>query len=453
LSANAILYRLLLLVIILSPLPLGSARPLAWTGLAVCIGGLLAAWSLLLALGRVQASLSFSQIGVPVLLFLPALAWPLVQIMPLDPAGMTQPLWQETATLLGHGRGHFIALDPGRAATALMLWITNAGIFLLAAQLSRHRPREGLAALAWAGVAYAVYGLGLHMLGIEKILWMDKWAYLGTVTSTFVNRNAYAAYAGIGMICCMALLIDTLRVRAGRLREMAETMLVRSAPYALAILILGMALALTQSRAALGATIAGLIMLWACLLAAGVMRQRSALICMGGLISMTVLVISLGGEGTLNRIAEAGMRDETRDILNRITWTAFLDAPLIGHGLGSYPSLLTIYRDAGLSQPETFQHAHNLHLEILVEIGAPATLALYAAVGSVLYICLAGLRRRRRDQIYPAVALAAATLLVLHGLVDFSLQMPAIAATFAFLLGLGVSQSFPSGSTARPDDD
>ncbi|MFV3078091.1 hypothetical protein [Niveispirillum fermenti] len=68
----------------------------------------------------------------------------------------------------------------------------------------------------------------------------------------------------------------------------------------------------------------------------------------------------------------------------------------------------------------------------------------------ILARCAIGLVRRRRNQIFPAVALAATTLLGLHGVVDFSLQMPAVAATYAFLLGLGFAQSFPGEEGKRP---
>ncbi len=444
-SANIIIYRLLLSVIILAPLPLGSARPLAWTALAAIVALLLTGWSLLLTTGRAEASMPVRTFRLPAILFLLALIWPVAQILPFVPTTSVEPVWNEMAAVLG-GDATRLSLDPGRGISALMQWLCHAGIFLLALQLGRQRPHEGLLVLAWGGCAYAVYGLAMHMLGIEKILWMDKWAYQGTVTATFVNRNAYAAYAGIGVICCMALLVDRLRQhrRGWRLRDRAENILVHASPYAIATLTLGMALALTQSRAALVATAAGLLVLWAGLWGAGIMRRRSALVAMGGLALLGVLVLSLGGEGTLSRLAEAGIQDDTRDILNQIGWNAFLNAPLTGYGLGSYPAILSIYRDVSLSQPETFVHAHNLHLEMMLEIGVIATLLLYASIGSVLLTCLIGLRRRQRNQIYPAVALAIATLLILHGLVDFSLQMPAIAATFAFVLGLGFAQSFPS---------
>ncbi len=59
-----------------------------------------------------------------------------------------------------------------------------------------------------------------------------------------------------------------------------------------------------------------------------------------------------------------------------------------------------------------------------------------------LTVPAAGVRRRRRDVIYPSVGLAAAILVGTHSLVDFSLQIPAVAATFALILGIGCAQSW-----------
>jgi hypothetical protein len=48
---------------------------------------------------------------------------------------------------------------------------------------------------------------------------------------------------------------------------------------------------------------------------------------------------------------------------------------------------------------------------------------------------------RQENGMIPCVAVSVAFLLGVHSLVDFSLQMQAIAITFMALLGLGVAQS------------
>ncbi len=90
---------------------------------------------------------------------------------------------------------------------------------------------------------------------------------------------------------------------------------------------------------------------------------------------------------------------------------------------------------------------HNHFLQLALELGIPAAMAALGAVGAICVSCWRGLARRRRDQVYPALGLAATTLVGVHGLMDDPLIVPAVAATYSALLGLGFAQSW---STAIP---
>ena len=59
------------------------------------------------------------------------------------------------------------------------------------------------------------------------------------------------------------------------------------------------------------------------------------------------------------------------------------------------------------------------------------------------------MRRRRRNVALPCAGLAACALVAVHSIVDFSLQTPAVAASFALLLGVALAQSRPAGATAH----
>lgn len=460
LTANSIVFRLLIAVVVLAPLPLGANRPLAWTALAVAVGLLLCVWTVSILLGKGHAPVPVRRLAPVGLLFGGAMMWAAIQGLPGPPEAWQHPLWTEAAAALSRGvdggvaaTGR-IALDPGRVGTALLQMLAYAGIFFLAVQLGRDRgrAREALVAVTVAGVLYAVYGLIVHFSGAERILWLEKWAYLGDVTATFVNRNAYGAYAGIGLICCTALFLQGLAIRRDERRayQIAESVLIRSLPFLAAGLLVAMALLLSRSRGALGATGVGLISLCVALGAARILRPKVTIAAICGLVLAGLTTFTLGGEGVVDRIALQGVTDETRADLYRIALAAIGDAPLTGHGFGGFASTFSVYRDTSFPMPELFLQAHNLHLELALDLGLVAAALLYGAVGWTLATCVSGLSRRRRDQIYPAVALAAAVLLGLHGLIDFSLQMPAIAATFALLLGLGFTQSFP---TARKGEE
>lgn len=91
------------------------------------------------------------------------------------------------------------------------------------------------------------------------------------------------------------------------------------------------------------------------------------------------------------------------------------DYPLIGAGLGGYMMLYSSY--ALLTHVGFSIHAHNLFLNIAIEQGLPAVLAL---VLMLLFFVLALWREAKRGQIRPlsmAAALAVVVILT-HGLVD-----------------------------------
>lgn len=450
-TANNILFRLLLGLVLLSPLPLGSARPLAWSLMAVLVALLLTGWGIAVLIGKARAPLSMARLWPVALPFALALGWAFLQTTSLIPAGWWHPLWTEAAQALGRSPAYgAVSVDPEMTLTGILRLVSYGGVFWLSVQLGRDRSRawEALIWVALAGVAYAVYGLIVHFSGWERILWLEKWAYPGDLTATFVNRNAYGAYAGLGVVCCIALFIHALRPsRTGGERhafEMAETVLVRALPYLVGAVVLGTALLLSHSRGAFLCTGLAVIVLMIALVAARIARPRTALILSVAMLGTGLAVLGVSGERTVQRLATTAEQadDEKRLDLYRLSARAIADAPLTGHGLGAFLPAFRMYRDTSLGTPAVWEYAHNVHLETFMDLGVPAAVLLYGSSAVVLGVCARGLIRRRRDRVYPAVAISAATLLAAHGVVDFSVQMPAIAATLALLLGVGYAQSW-----------
>ncbi len=465
---NSTVFRLLLAVVLLSPLPLGGNRPWAWSLFAVAIGVLLILWTALVLSGRTRTAVPMDRLGAVVLPFAAVLAWAFVQTLSSVPIDWIHPLWPEAARALGVPVMAGISVDPELTHTAILRLASYGGVFLLAVQFGRDRARarETLVACAVAGTLYAVYGLIDHFAGWERILWLDKWAYQGDLTATFVNRNAYGAYAGLGLLCCMGLFLHTLRPsRQASPRgayDLAETMLVRAMPFLAGAIIIGTALLLTHSRGAFLSTGLGLLMLMAAAVTCRLIRPTAAFV-VGGLVmaGIGLAVIALSGEVTFERLASTPAQaaaDESRKDLYRLTGDAIAVAPLTGHGFGAFLPAFRMYRDTSLALPVVWDFAHNVHLEAVMDLGLPAAALLYLSLAIITISCLRGLMRRRRDHVYPAVALSAATLIGSHGIVDFSAQMPAVAATLALLLGVGFAQSWStstdssssSASDARP---
>ncbi len=443
-------------LVVLSPLPLGSNRPWAWLLLGTSVGALLTLWSGALLLARQAPPVAASKLWVPLVLFSGVCLWILIQWLPWTPSAWHHPLWADAGRVLGRELPGRISLSPDQTLTALVRLLSYAGVFWLSLQLCRspERARLALHLVVYAGVAYALYGLFVQFSGSQKILWMDKWAYRSVVTSTFVNRNSYATHAGLALVCACALFLNGLggvlrasapaRVKA---RWLLKQLLGPSAPLAVGILVIATALLLTESRAGTLSALLGLVVVLLALLRARSIPARQATGLVVLLLISGLAVFALSGENLAQRFTSTASEELTqrgRGAVYAIVVRAIGDAPLLGTGYGSFADVFPLYRDATIKAPGVWDKAHSSYLENALELGIPAAAALCAAVLACARCCWLGIRRRRRDRVYPAIGVAATALVAAHSAVDFSLQIPAVSVSYAFILGLACAQSFPT---------
>jgi O-antigen ligase len=153
------------------------------------------------------------------------------------------------------------------------------------------------------------------------------------------------------------------------------------------------------------------------------------------LVGLFCGIVGLAGEETLGRFPDADEHALNRLAYYRTTWEAIRDRPLLGTGYGTYVDALRAYNHPGTGT-YFLDKAHNTYLQMIMELGWPAAVALYAGLSLLVLRCLQG-----PSAVYPAVLAACSVLVAVHSLVDFSLEMPANAATYALLLGVGCAQS------------
>ena len=91
--------------------------------------------------------------------------------------------------------------------------------------------------------------------------------------------------------------------------------------------------------------------------------------------------------------------------------------------------------------------AHDTYLEAIQGLGGIFGPMLVATVALLVWRCVKGAATRQMNETLPGVATGVAFLLGAHALVDFTLQLQAIALTFMALLGAGVAQSESSRLT------
>jgi O-antigen ligase len=433
-------------VVALAPLPLGSARPLAWDIMALFVGLLLILSLFLPSNGNGLTK----ELALPFILFGIVIVFILLQTSPWVPAALQNPLWEQASESLNRAIDGSIAVERNAAFQDLLRLICYSGIFYLAWLTGRDGARARIAIwlVAVSGNVYATYGLVDYWSGNKTVLWFPKLAYLTDLTGTFVNRNSFATYLGIctlAALCLLLQLFSRVELRGDWRRKLAATIEFSSTHIGKLIMffILVTALVLTHSRGGLLATLLGTATLM-CMIALAPSMGHLRRIGIWGVVPFVVFLIALLASGavTFDRMMSADLDAIQRITVYRLVIQAIGNYPLFGIGLGSFAELFPIYRTSAI--PVYFDLAHNDYLQNILELGIPAAIFFFAALGRLVVICLRGVRIRQRDAIYPCLAVAATVLVGLHALVDFSLQIPAVTVAYMFLLGIGVAQSHSS---------
>lgn len=443
---------LFLAFVVLAPLPLGSNRPLPAFALASGLALVLLLWSAAAFRDRSLVSIPPARslwFATPFLLYL-AWAW----LLTVPGFGTPHPFWLMSEETFGAELPVRAALAPTAAGATLVNVMGYGAAFWLALHLGRRsqNARIMVIVLAIAMAAYALYGLVMLLGGFDMILWFDRWVYQDFVTSTFVNRNNYATYAGIGLVLVLGLFVEQLhaaaRLAVGDWRAALVAMLDESGAaiwlLLTAILTIAVALLLTGSRAGVASTIVGGAVLLSALGIARGTRARTWLLALLFVTGASVALVSMSGAQLLDRLVDLEENAASRIEIQQLALEQIAERPIFGHGPGSFPAVFEFARSETFDDDDlSFERVHNTYLEVALESGLPGLVLLIAAPVIGFFVCLRGVFRRRDAYVYPAVALGASALVAVHSIVDFGLQIPGVAVTYFTLLGIGVAQSWP----------
>lgn len=445
----------LIAVLILSPLPFGSNRPWSWSLIAVFSGIGMFLWSVS-ALGYPKYyHVSFRRVRVPIVLFSITIIWTFLQFAATGfLTGWHHPIWQLSNELLENPTGYSgITTSPYHSSVAIMRLASYLALFWLAMEYGRKRDYAKIIIYSFmaASFFYAAYGLIIDLGGFKKILIYDKWAYLNSLTSSFVNRNSYASYASIGAICALVFLVKSLFSNCYNLegkylyRQIIVNLFsVKSLVY---LIILGaniFALLLTHSRGGMIAFICGSTT--ALLLLALSKNLREYYKIFISIFIIVIIMLLAIFSTSRDSFVSAGRLTNIGDNQSRIELykKTFESSSNTGMGFGTYEHSIRLYLDDSYQFPANaiIDHAHNTYLENIFELGWPAALCLFGAILWCVYFCAIGSMSRNRSEVYPIIAAAASASLGVHSIFDFSAEIPAIAASYAILLGVGYAQSW-----------
>lgn len=445
------LLALLTLTLGLATLFYGADFPLAKASLALAALG---AWGVAAGVpgGPVSRWLTWG-IGLPCAL---VGAWVLVQLMPWGNAGYwsTSPVpapWPA------------FSAAPGETLAQLSLFLSYAMLGVATFRLTAV-PQGAvrlLRAVAGVGVLAAAYGAVVFLMGNHMVAFQTKVFALDKLTSTFIYHNAYAAFAGVGMLALLALFLERCGEISSRLSLTQQVkafywLVLKPGIWLVPLWFLCVfTLVYTASRAGVLSVVWGHIVFFIVL---GVVRKPlrlPILVLALGMFMLLALALSTSGALLGERLSLLTTAVDGRVAIHATTWRLFAESSWFGHGLGTFESLFPTVKSVaeGLTVAGHTEHAHHLYLELLTELGLPATLMLAVAATSVLAVLLNGARIRRRAVIFPVLGLAVMAQLAVHSLFDFVLAVPAIAVGALMCVVMGLAQSFPpraEGARIRP---
>ena len=184
-----------------------------------------------------------------------ALGWAWMQT--IASPWLAHPVWSWTVAY-GLGAAPHPSIDPAAGRAATLRFLSYVGVFWLCFALARdrHDARRLLTAILIIVAAYAAWGLIRFFAGIEHLFWHVRSPYPDYLTSTLVNRNHAATYFNIGAVIAFALLWERMRAYLAKRRRGAwlaavGELLERDALLVIATLCLVIASLLTGSRGGL----------------------------------------------------------------------------------------------------------------------------------------------------------------------------------------------------------
>jgi len=345
--------------------------------------------------------------------------------------------------------GRSLSIFPHATRQAALSWATPLVFFLLAAWIARSLLARYwlLWSIAWWAGLLGLIAVAQRVAWNGKILWFRPAPGYTDPLGPFVNPTHFAGFVEMGTLVTVGLGLALVSHAHGRLDLSALRSAVLDREWALprllaagSLSILGVTgIVLSRSEGGLVAFGAGL----AFLLVGRHMRRVATLlpagvVCGGLAVGLTRMLgpslLGMGTEPVMSTQVSASFALRL-DSWAR-TFDIFLDFPVAGTGLATFPWAFAGYRRPG--EWATLEETHNDYLQLVSETGVVGLLLLAWGVWifsrRILGPALADAADRGRWTTLGTTAAVFAMLV--HTVVDFNLQTPANAVLFATLLGI-----------------
>jgi hypothetical protein len=441
-------------MLVFAPLIMGGNRPLPL--LILELAAIVLLCLLLLRPGFEQ------QLPRPLLITLGTLvALPLLQLLPLPEFvwnGLPGREFYATASDAAGATPEYraVSLIPYVTESALLVLLVPVSVFLATTATSEAQLKQLINLFIGLAVLQAVIGLAQFGTGSMVVLPVLEGESVSSAHGTYPNSDHLAGFLEMALPVALGLLIANIHIGSAAQTRPANKAPIRQrisrlfssgirfnqvALYAAAGLAILLGLIFSHSRTGVALAMLG-ILLSALVFGRWIGGQRSSRAITAFAVIGIALAIEIGLTTVLSRFTGKGLTDDLRWSIYSGTVQGIYEFFPIGSGFGTYPAVFRRFQPGDV--PEFVNHAHNDYLEWLFEGGLAAALVMLACLALYLLRWLRVWPREQRCTPYCFMRIAAGIgllMMMLHGLVDFNLHIPANAVFFAFLAGVFFHQA------------
>jgi putative inorganic carbon (HCO3(-)) transporter len=386
-----------------------------------------------------------------------ALAWILLQVVPLPPA--LRAVLSPNADAIDRAlrfdgdvqRARPLSIDPPGTYHAIVVAAMAAAMFWTAREIcTRYGPRRLLRTVAWTGLFISTVAILVHSSKPDLIYGIWSPGASARPYGPFVNRNHMATWLVMALPLVMGYVFARFADRSSG-RSLVAAVDARMVWLMAAAAMIFVGIVVSLSRSAAVATLSSGIFV-----ALAAMRRRRSRAWLAVLGTAAVFVLILVA---IPRSVDLGMRFEnprlvtttwTRQQIWRETLPIVRDFPITGTGVGTYPTAMLVYQQS--DRRLFFNQAHNQYLQIAAEGGVGLVLLMLWALVAFALLAARGLRSDRTPILWVRTGAVAGIIGVfVQSIWETGLRLPANALLFAVLCALAVYDNSSAEITARQE--
>ncbi|MDA2919003.1 O-antigen ligase family protein [Desulfobacterota bacterium AH_259_B03_O07] len=445
-----LIYVFTISLLIFSPLPFGSVRPLAKFILQLQAFLLFFIWLLLLLYERKKPFLNIRNY-TPLLVFLLIC---LFQILPLPEfilrivSEKSLDIWEKTQSVISSigfsdEKSLFtISLYPNATwkETLLLLSYIAFGIVISRSFKSERKIKMVLIPIFAVSLFEAGYGIYQYVVSSD----VATGPGIESARGTFVNRNHFAGLLEMSIPLALGYVLSIGNWEDNKERTFFKNLissdnLQKSILLLFLLGIMILALILSKSRMGIFSGFSSLIFFY--LAYSSFTRNKLQISWMLFFVLAVAVLYGLliGIYPVFERFFQTISGEPGRILIWKDMMGIIKDFPLFGTGLGTFSYVYPLYKKS-VEQPIVYVYAHNDYLQLMVETGILGFLSIMTALSLYISSSFKDLIRLYQEVDYFRFflllgALTGVVSILIHSLADFNLHIPSNGLYFAFFIG------------------